>query len=182
MRKVKRRTAKPSGRPAPLTGGAQANALARVGAHDLSRVRWLLDLVYRPLENIIPSFENEAAVFCEPVGSFIDASVEASRVRDLIQEVRGVIDAIQLGATHDFEIPQVLLALIPNSPIRYIGSLEAIFRLAVARLLESDGHRIRRCARPGCGTAFIRRKRALYCSQRCSQLEQFARYVQRHNR
>ena len=174
-------------RPLPLPGGAQAHALAKVGARDLSRLRWLLDLLNRfregtaqPSPREVRNFQNEAAVFCEPVGSFVDASVDARRMCDLIQEVRGFINAILSGLSYDFEIPNVTLALIPKSPIRYMGSLEAIFRLAVARLLESDGHRIRHCARPGCSTVFIRRKRALYCGPKCSQLEQFTRYVRRH--
>ena len=162
-----------------------------MGARDLSRLRWLLDLLNRSGESLAQSspaevhnFENEAAVFCKPVGSFVSSRssvMTTSQICDLIQEVRDVISAILSGATYDFEIPGVTLALIPNSPIRYMGPLGAIFRLAVARLVESDGYRIRRCARPGCGTIFIRRKRALYCGQRCSQFEQFVRYVQRHS-
>jgi hypothetical protein len=191
MRKVKRQIAGASWRPAPLPGGAQASALAKVRAHDLSRLRWLLDLLNRPTESLeqpspaeVHNFEKEAAVFCEPVGSFASSrslTLTKSQIADLIQEVQGVLSAILQGATHDFEIPGVTLAMIPNSRSYYMGSPVAIFRLAVAKLLETDGHRIRRCARPGCGRVFIRRKRALYCSRRCSQLEQFAKYLQRHS-
>jgi hypothetical protein len=191
MRKVKRRTAKASWLPAPLPGNAQASAFATVGASNLSRLGWLLDLLNRPTESIsqsssaeVHNLEHQAAVFCDPVGSFASGRssiLTASQIAELVQELRDVISAILLGATHDFQIPSVTLALIPKSPIRYLGSPEAIFRLAVAKLIESDGYRIRRCARPGCGRLFVRRKRALYCGNRCSQLEQFARYVRRHS-
>jgi hypothetical protein len=191
IRKGKRKAARTSWRPAPLPGSAQASALAQVGARDRSRLDWLLNLLNRSSESIaqpspaeVHNFESEAAIFCEPIGSLItsrSSMLTASQIADLIQEVQGVLSAILQGATHDFEISGVTLALIPNSRSRYMGSPAAIFRLAVAKLLETDGHRIRRCARPGCGKVFIRRKQALYCSRRCSQVEQFARYVRRHS-
>lgn len=190
MGKVSRRTTRASRLAAPFPGGAHASALAKVGASDLSRLGWLLDLLNRASESIAQSsaaevhnLENEAVVFCEPIGSFAfsrSSRLTASQIAELTQEIRDVVSAILLGATHDFQIPTVTLAVIPNSPSRYMGSPEAIFRLAVAKLIETDGYRIRRCARPGCDRLFVRRKRALYCSKRCSQLEQFARYVRRH--
>ena len=193
MRKAKPRSAKTSWPPPtpPLPGGSQAKALARVGIEDLSRLGWLLDLLNRSPETIAQScaaevhmLENEAGVFCEPVGSFESSrssKLSARQIADLAQEIRDVVSAVIGGASHDFQIHSVTLMVIPNSKSRYVGPPEAIFRLAVARLIESDGYRIKQCARPGCGRLFVRRKRALYCGKRCSQIEQFARYVRRHS-
>jgi hypothetical protein len=191
MRKAKPRSAKTSWPPPPLPGGSQAKALARVGLEDLSRLGWLLHLLNRSPETIAQSsaaevhmLENEAGVFCEPVGSFessLSSKLTASQIADLAQEIRDVVSAVIEGASHDFQIHSVTLMVIPNSKSRYMGSPEAIFRLAVARLIESDGYRIKQCTRPRCGRLFVRRKRALYCSKRCSQIEQFARYVRRHS-
>ena len=191
MRKVKPRSAKTSSPPPPpLPGGSQAKALARVGIEDLSRLGWLLRLLNRSPESIAQSsaaevhmLENEAGVFCEPVGSFESSrssKLTANQIAGLAQEIRDVVSALIGGASHDFQIHSVTLMVIPNSKSRYVGPPEAIFRLAVARLIESDGYRIKQCTRPRCGRLFVRRKRALYCSKRCSQIEQFARYALRH--
>jgi hypothetical protein len=190
MRKARLRSAKTSWPPPPLPGGSQAKALARVGIEDLSRLGWLLHLLNRSPESIAQSsaaevhvLENESGVFCEPVGSFESSrssKLTASKIADLAQEIRDVVSAVIGGASHDFQIHSVTLMVIPNSKSRYVGPPEAIFRLAVARLIESDGYRIKQCARPECGRLFVRRKRALYCGKRCSQIEQFARYVRRH--
>lgn len=190
MGRVKRRTLKASRLLAPLPGGARARALAKVGSADLTRLRWLLELLNRSPETFarssereIEDLESEAAVFCEPIGSFasgLSSSLTTSMIAQLSHEIQQVVFGLLEGATHDFEIPGVTLVVIPNSPSRYMGSPDAIFRLAVAKLIETDGHRIRRCARPGCDRLFVRRKRALYCGKKCSQLEQFARYVVRH--
>jgi hypothetical protein len=190
MTTAKRTAAKGSPLLTPFPGGAHARAIAKVGSDDLSRLRWLLDLLNRSPETLgssseseIKDLESEAAVFCDPVGSFNSgprSGLTASNIADLSYEIRDIVFAFLEGATHDFQIPGVTLMVIPNSPSRYMGSPDAIFRLAVAKLIETDGHRIRRCARKGCDQLFVRRKRALYCGKRCSQLEQFARYVERH--
>jgi hypothetical protein len=190
MRRVKRGTIKRTRLLAPFPGGAQARALAKVGSGDLTRLRWLLDLLNRSPETFahcsqsgIKDLESEAAVFCEAIGSFTSgpsSSLTASMIAQLGHEIQKVVFGFLEGASHDFQIPCVSLAVIPNSASRYIGAADAIFRLAVARLIETDGHRIRRCARPGCDRLFVRRKRALYCGKKCSQLAQFARYVKRH--
>ena len=190
MKKTKPRSARTSWRPTPLPGGNQVKALARVGIEDLRRLGWLLHLLNCPPKTIAQSsaaevhmLENEAGVFCEPVGSFESirsSKLTASQIADLAQEIRDVVSAVIGGASHDFQVHSVTLMVIPNSKSRYVGPPEAIFRLAVARLIESDGFRIKQCARPGCGRLFVRRKRALYCGTRCSQIEQFARYVRRH--
>jgi hypothetical protein len=190
MGRVKRRTIKGSRLLAPFPGGAQARALAKVGSGGLTRLGWLLDLLNRSPETFahsseseIEDLENEAAVFCEPIGSFVSvpsSRLTANMIVQLSHEIQDVVSGLLEGATYDFQIPSVTLAVIPNSRSRYMSSPDALFRLAVAKLIETDGHRIRRCARRGCERLFVRRKRALYCGKKCSQLEQFARYVARH--
>jgi hypothetical protein len=192
-RKMPRRNPRKVGRSrmlGRLPGGAQARALAKVGSSDVARLAWLLDLLNRPPETLatlsdqeFESVENEVALFCEPLGSI--AGGKSGRLTvDSLMALNGailvIVEALLDGTTGELQIPTVTLAMIPGSGCLYMGTPDALFRLAAAKLLEAEGHRIRRCARPGCGKLFAHRKRGLYCSRRCSQLVQFARYVQRH--
>jgi hypothetical protein len=173
-----------------LPGASQARELAKIRSSDVARLAWLLDLLNRPPEtlatmsyNELEGLEGEIALFCEPLGSIASGRSARSTV-DSLMALNGAIlvmvEALLDGTSGELQIPTVTLAMIPGSGCRYMGTPDALFRLAAANLLETEGHRIRRCARPGCGRLFAHRKRGLYCSRRCSQLVQFARYVQRH--
>jgi hypothetical protein len=175
---------------ASLPGGVGDKALAKVGTSDVSKLSWLLDLLNRPVGSFatIPSselkeLESEVAVFCEPLGSIEGGPrgrLTVGIIGDLHHHVSGVVEALLVGASAELQIPSVALYLIPGSGCRYIGTPNVMFRLATARLLENEGHRIKRCTRPGCGRLFAHRKRGLYCGRKCSQLVQFRRYVERH--
>lgn len=173
-----------------LPGGAQARALAKVGSSDVARLAWLLDLLNRPPETLatlsdqeFENLENEVALFCEPLGSIAAGKSGRLTVDSLVKlssDVLFLVEALFDNSTGELQIPTVTLSMIPGSGCRYMGTPDALFRLAAAKLVEAEGHRIRRCARRGCGRLFAHRKRGLYCSRRCSQLVQFARYVERH--
>jgi hypothetical protein len=175
---------------AALPGGIQATARARVGGDDLARLAWLLDLLNRPTEGFAviserdrADLEAEIVAFCDPVGSVVGGQASQLSIRaaqKLVSEIREGLLAMLKGATFDFKIPEVTMLLIPASGCSYMGGPEALFRLAIAKLLEVERQRIRVCARSGCGKMFVRRKRALYCGKICSQMEQFARFIARH--
>jgi hypothetical protein len=187
---VKRQSKTDSQMSSPIPGGIQVRALARVGDNDLSRLAWLLELLNRApeifavmAESDRAELEAEVVAFCEPVGTVIGgqaSQLTATVAQDLVQAIRGQILGMLEGSTFELEIPVTTVLSFPGSRSRYMGSPEAILRLAVIRLIEAEGQRITVCARPGCGRLFVRRKRALYCRKQCSQLEQFARYIARH--
>ena len=190
---MSKRTVKATGRRqrlAPVPGGMQARARDRVGSTDLARLAWLLDLLNRPPESFTIMSEQERArveaevvAFCEPVGTVTGgqpSQLTATGAQDLAQAIQEQISGMLEGSTFELHVPAITVVTFPGSRSRYLGPPEAIFRLAVVRLIEIEGQRIRVCARPGCGRLFVRRKRALYCQRQCSQLEQFARYVARH--
>jgi hypothetical protein len=190
MPKRKRTSAGRTRMLAPLPGGVQARALAKVGSSDVARLSWLLDLLNRPVEAFAAMSErefkdlaNEVAVFCEPLGSIEGGKggvLTVDTMEKLSREFSPKIHGLLEGASIDLEIPSVTLSVLPGMKCVYIGKPEAMFRLASVRLLENEGHRIKRCARPGCGRLFAHRKRALYCARQCSQLVQFRRYLERH--
>ena len=175
---------------APLPGGTQARALAKVGSTDVTRLSWLLDLLNRPVGAFatmsgseFKNMESEVAAFCEQLGSIEGGRrgrLTVDTVKDFCCEILGVVQALLDGAGSSLQIPSVVLSVIPNSKFIYIGPPDVMLRLETARLLENEGHRIKRCARPGCGRLFAHRKRGLYCGRQCSQLVQFKRYVERH--
>ena len=175
---------------ARLPGGAQAGALAKVGSSEVARLAWLLDLLNRSSESLatlsdkeVENLEREVALFCEPLGSIAGGKsgrLTVDGLMELSSAVLVLVEALLDDSTGELQIPTVTLAIIPKSGCRYMGTPDTLFRLAAAKLIETEGRRIRRCARQGCGRLFAHRKRGLYCSQRCSQLVQFARYVQRH--
>ena len=157
----------------------------------MDRLSWLLDVLNRPpgafatiSDAELKDLGSEFTAFCEPLGSIeggkrgiwtVDLMEELSR--EISADVRALLD----GASMDLQIPGVTLSVTPDLKCVYMGKPDAMFRLAVARLLENEGHRIKRCARSGCGRLFAHRKRGLYCGRQCSQLVQFKRYVERHS-
>jgi hypothetical protein len=175
---------------APLPGGIQARACARVGRDDLARLAWLLDLLNHPTEGFAviseqdrADLEAEIVAFCEPVGSVVGGQTSQLSIRaaqKLISDIREGLLAMLQGASFDLEIPKVTMLITRASGCSYMGGTDALLCLAIAKLLEVERQRIKVCARPGCGKMFVRRKRALYCGKICSQMEQFARFIARH--
>jgi hypothetical protein len=177
---------------APFPGGVQAKAIAKVGASDVARLSWFLDIlnldagaIERMSDDEFRELQTELVVFCEPVGS-IGGDRHSALSRSSFEELRGeVFDkmlALLSGYTIEFQLPNVTLAVLSDLKFIYMGTSEAIFRLAVARLVEKEGCRVKRCARPDCRRLFALRKRGLYCSRKCSQLVQFKRYLERHSK
>ena len=175
----------------PLPRGRQQRARAKVGSTSLTRLAWLLALLNRQPEQLALSPEKDRAdlvaevvAFSEPVGSVAggaSAHLTAEQLADLARIIRERLLAMLHGATFELEIPPLLFVSAPGERAIYIGHPDAIFRVGVARLVEAERQRITLCSRPGCGRLFMRRKRGLYCSRRCSQIEQLKRYVNRHS-
>jgi hypothetical protein len=190
MPRRKRRSADTTRMLAPLPGGAQARTLAKLGTGDVSRLSWLLDLLNRPVGSFatmssseFKELEREVAVFCEPLGSIEGGQrgrLTVDTMRELNREILADVQALLGGYSIDLPIPRVILSVTPDLKCKYMGTPDAMFRLAVARLLEEEGSRIKRCYRKGCERLFAHRKRGLYCGRKCSQIVQLKRYVERH--
>jgi hypothetical protein len=173
----------------PLPGGIQARARATVGT-GLSRLGWLLDLLNSTSGKIATlsedegrDLEAEVVAFCEAVGVVGGGRpfhLHLQRIQELLDNVRRPVLELINGRNFEIHIPAVEFVTTPDSVSHYLGPAEALFPLAVARLIEEERARIRVCGRPGCGRLFVRRKRALYCSRKCSQIEQFKRFVAHH--
>ena len=189
MPRRKSRSTETTRKLTPLPGGVQARALAKLGTGEVSRLSWLLDLLNRPVRSFatmssseFKELESEVAVFCEPLGSIEGGPrgrLTVDTMGELIREILAAVQALLDGYSIDLPIPKVILSVMPDLKCIYVGTPDAMFRLAVARLLEKEGSRIKRCDRKGCDRLFALRKRGLYCGRKCSQLVQFMRYVER---
>lgn len=172
-----------------LPGGIQARARLKVGSSNLARLAWLLDLLNHA-ERIAEAsaseraeIEAEVVAFSRQVGAVRGGQqsvLSRERLFELARHIRADFHALPQGATLEFEIPAVTFVCTPDRGTTFLGSAEALFRLAIAKLLEAEQARIKTCARNGCENLFARRKRGLYCSRQCAQIEHLARYVARH--
>ncbi len=64
--------------------------------------------------------------------------------------------------------------------IEFTGNAIDLFVGRAAELVLAEGARLAECARPDCGTLFIRRKRGVYCSKRCASYTKTMNYRRRH--
>jgi hypothetical protein len=176
---------------APLPGSAQAKAREKVGSSSLDRLRWFLELLNRLpetadglTENERKELEAEVVAFCEAIGAVVggrDSRLSFKAATDVVRQTREQIFAMFHGSTSEMQMPEITFAFSRNSRSFYMGEPPQIFPWAIAKLIETEGHRIAMCARSGCGKLFARRKRGRYCSVKCAQVEHFARYVARHS-
>jgi hypothetical protein len=182
---------KPAEMLSPLPGGVQARAEAEVGATSVDRLAWLLRLLNRSQEISTVGSEQErvdleaqVVAFAKPFGKASggrQSRLNWKDIWDLAQSIRLLILGMLRGASFEIKVPPLTYVITAGKPPIYIGHPKGIFRLAVARLIETEQQRIKVCARPGCGKLFVRRKRGLYCSRQCSLLEYFKRSVARHS-
>jgi hypothetical protein len=175
-----------------LAGSLQARAEAEVGVTSVARLDWLLRLLNRSQEGIGVGSEQEridleaqVVAFAKPVGRASggrQSQLNWKEAWDLVRSLRASILGLMAGASFQVEIRNLVYLVTPGEPLIYMGVPGMIFRIAVAKLMETEQQRIKICARPRCGKLFVRHKRGLYCSPQCSQLEQLKRYVDRHSR
>src|SRR5579875_112265 len=159
------------------------------------QLAWLLEFLQLSSDNLWerwPDLRIEAGAFAfgQPQTRPIDISRD-----DLIGLVRQVSEGVRTlasGREWRLEIPAITKVYLPRVAKGRRGKLQfsgwdsqravSDFRTAFLAWVDdliSDrvaGARLRACARPGCGRLFVKKKRGIYCSQRCSQAERNKRY------
>src|SRR5258707_1686780 len=109
---------------APLPGGRQFRAFAKVGSNDVARLAWLLDLLNVPVgafakmsDKEFKDLEIEIGAFCEPLGSIeggkrgiLTVDMMEGLRREIFADIRALLD----GASIDLQIPSVTLSVNPN--------------------------------------------------------------------
>jgi hypothetical protein len=168
----------------------------------LSQLEWLLAFAERPSSTIETLNDVELAKLSAEVCAFTEVSDRKPRLQFTIpgsrpeistevsklaryaeQAVAGVLSpsgylfapaefgrlARHLQRTPRPKQPKFILA-------RDIGDLSAHFVMETANIIEREGDRIEKCISESCGRLFVKRKRGLYCSPRCSRRERQRSY------
>jgi len=175
-------------------------AAERVGETWIQELQWLVDVAQRPRERLTHELCDaesaliyEVAWFSRETGINYEKSYRSwivNAVESLGRELRSLLE----HGHAVFQAAEVTFVLNRRTDEGWKRSgrtarLEAFHRaknpvtrfiLSAYRVLELEGVRLRECAAPGCRRIFVRQKRAIFCSKKCSQREQTKRYRERH--
>jgi hypothetical protein len=168
-------------------------ARKRVGSSPFARLSWLLDLANDSLPATVDDgirISAEISAFLgshrETIGAVkciesppMGTEKELRFVRRMHTHVRRVISDLVRGKGWDLHLGK-LKNCVFHATLgcrSYRGSGEALFNLGLWELFtSSDALRLRRCAGPNCARYFLKRKRGLFCSDRCRIDKKLERY------
>lgn len=168
-----------------LAGRRASRRASLIGSGDPSRLRWLVNLADPATLDKMPGREFErlrlqVEAFVELAGSSSqDRRKPLSRtaIKRMAEYVRKVLRAHTGGATWDLPPMRVSRSIIPGSDTAvYHGPWRDVFLMAVGDLLQSVGGLLRVCSAADCDRPFVRNKRKIYCSARCSARERMRRF------
>ena len=163
-------------------------ALGRVGASSQSKLGWLLRLVesdlgaFRKGDWLNLDDDLQAFTFAEYGGYPRPPGLSQEEVISLKEQVRNFVLAIARGKSWDFELPDKhRVGRTSRGRVLHLttGGLRSRVLLNTARLLEAEGHRLKKCLE--CKKLFISAKRQAYCSPSCSQKARTRRYFGSHS-
>jgi hypothetical protein len=164
----------------------QAARTARlIGATDEARLRWLLkfaatenfdqmsSLKFERLRRQIQEFASIRWSSYETA----DNPVSRDAARQLALKVGDGIGAYARERSWDLPRMSIARSVIPNSDRpSYNGRWNDTFLMSAADLLQTVGKLLRVCAAEGCEALFGKRKRRIFCSERCSAGERMLRF------
>jgi hypothetical protein len=151
--------------------------------YDQAQMIWLLDIGQRESDSLIPSDDLMLRTF---VGPNVDIE-EAPQPRKLLHVAKESLTQIRRGILErtpwEFQIPAMTHSVewFGQGPISRPKTTDwqAAFRLRASALLIEFYDRIGECARNDCKRLFLAlNTRKEFCSKKCSDKEQFERYVE----
>ncbi len=172
-------------RPAIKATQAFFAASRRLGANPLKRLRWLVEFAQRKDRGPANKLGPELCAFLTPEydspydllapSELLNPSTDL--LNDLSVRIREGIAAV-VGGQEWREGPLALIdELRPTEGlvgVRYEGKARDCFLAKAMDLVAEQRARLRAC--PTCGQVFIRRRRAKYCSSRCSANARYTRW------
>lgn len=155
-----------------------------IGCTKRERLRWLVVFTTTDWKKAdqasFKRISKQVATFAGLHGSLSECSSSSSAREDLDQIARQVRDgllAYTSGISWDLPAVRISRSVIPWSDHpAYDGRWNDMFLLSVADLIDAVGGLLRRCAARGCDIIFVRNKRMIYCSARCSGRERMRRF------
>lgn len=109
-------------------------------------------------------------------------SPNETETRTILGEIRNIVEALLRNASWSFVETGVKHIIgRPRGRVLHLitGNLRSQVLLSVFRILEAEGHRLKRCLECK-GKIFIAMKRQVYCSIRCSQRVRSRRFFASH--
>jgi len=164
----------------------QAARTARlIGPTDESRLRWLLK--FAATDNFegmsSPKFErlrrevSEFAALNASSFETIDNPVSRKTARRLAVWVGDGLRAYVRGTSWDLPQMSIARSVIPKGDRpSYNGLWNDTFSMSAADTLQAVGKLLKVCAAQGCGALFVKRKRRIFCSEKCSGRERMRRF------
>ena len=180
-----------------------AAASRKVGQKPTQRLRWLIDAVQRPRDEMIEelrlSSSNLAFELCVFAG-IADPREYRSRFVELVQAIETVDRSARRLAQEGrwlLEFPGDVSGLVIERSFRQVGVrrrahkpprgeaffdardpvVKVLFR--IDELIASDGARVCECLSATCRLLFVKVRRADFCSERCALRERKRRYRSR---
>jgi hypothetical protein len=172
---------------------ARERAYSKLGGSPVSRIVWLVNFAQVPsIEGLSPAalleLDTEVSQFAtggevkgpgSRPGSEAEIRMELSRLtRFAAEAINGFLTA-EGYSFRPFEFGS-MVRHVQRFGRKIVASSEGDrathFVMEAARFIEREGNRITTCASVPCGRMFVKRKRALYCSARCSQRERIRRH------
>jgi CGNR zinc finger len=175
-------------------------AAERVGKTWIEELQWLADFAQKTPDQLTHELSDPESLLVYEVGWFsrmvsiaftkMDRAWIVDAAGSLERELRSLLERGH-AIFHATEVTFVLNRRTDESWKRSgrASKLEAFHRaenpvtrflLSAYRLLELEGVRLRLCAVPDCRRIFVRKKRGIFCSKKCSRREQTRRYRERH--
>jgi hypothetical protein len=172
----------------------------RVGRDQAARLAWLLEFAHRSHGEIRSMDDESLRQLNAEVGEFVRGFDRALGVlspawNDGIRDELCVLATFANKAIYEF-VRARGVSFAPSSLQKrgdaalekrvdqvsgkmvayYDGPRPQVFVMRCAEAFEAEARRIAKCASPGCGRVFVKRKRAEYCSGRCSLRERMRNY------
>jgi hypothetical protein len=156
-----------------------------IGATDEARLRWLLK--FAATENCDEMSSSKFERLRRQIQEFAsirwssyetaDNPVSRDAAQQLALKVSDGIGAYARERSWDLPRMSIARSVIPNSdrPL-YNGRWNDTFLMSAADLLQTVGKLLRVCAAEGCEVFFVKRKRRIFCSERCSGGERMRRF------
>jgi hypothetical protein len=158
----------------------------------LDRLRWLLDLIQVPSEQLEKYSRKETRYLSDRLAILSNISpgtfrpLGSSDISKLLNEVSEGIRGLRAGKPWDVTV-NLNVRVDPRQRsasgigLYYTRDLSSALRWSVVQFLEFHRGRIAECTAPGCRRLYVKRKAARYCSTRCSQRVRSSRYYDRHS-
>jgi hypothetical protein len=156
-----------------------------IGRTNAARFRWLVKFANTEnFDRITPSrfkrVQQEITAFAGLRASFhqsLENPISREAVHRIALFIRDGLRAYTNGASWDLPSMSIARSVIPNSDHPCYGALwNDAFLMSAADLVEALGALLRVCAATDCDALFVRHKRMIFCSSRCSGRERMRRF------